>query len=74
MSFSGQFQVPKTRYLDNLGAIWEQSRYTDVLLVVRGREIKAHKTILAAHSPVFNAMFENDLKEKQVLNPGLSLE
>ena len=67
----GQFQVPKTRFWDNLGAIWEQSRYTDVTLVVRGQEIKAHKNILAAHSAVFNAMFENDMREKQVLNPGL---
>ena len=67
----GQFQVPKTRFWENLGELWEQGRYTDVTLVVGGQEIKAHKTILAANSDVFRAMFENNMKEKQVLNPGL---
>ena len=68
---TAQFQDPKTRFWENLGELWEQGRYTDVTLVVGGQEIKAHKTILAANSDVFRAMFENNMKEKQVLNPGL---
>ena len=38
---------------------------TDCTLVVDEREIRAHKAILAARSPVFAAMFEHDCKEKQ---------
>ena len=67
----GQFQVPKTRFWENLGELWEQGRYTDVTLVVQGQELPAHKAILAGHSAVFNAMFENAMKEKKVLNPRL---
>ena len=33
--------------------------------MVDGKELKAHKAILTARSPVFAAMFEHDCKEKQ---------
>ena len=56
---------------DDLGVLWEHARYTDVTLLVQGREFQAHKAILAARSVVFNAMFEHDMEEKQVL--GVSL-
>ena len=57
--------------MENLGELWQQARYADVTLVVQGRELPAHKMVLAANSAVFNAMFENNLKEKKVLNPRL---
>ena len=56
---------------DDLGVLWEHGRFTDVILHVQGRDIKAHKCILATRSVVFSAMFENDMEEKQVLHPGL---
>ena len=64
--FSLQFKVPECRLSDDLGVLWEHARYTDVTLLVQGREFQAHKAILAARSVVFNAMFEHDMEEKQV--------
>jgi len=37
----------------------------DVTLQVGNRTFRAHKGLLAARSPVFHAMFENNMKEKQ---------
>lgn len=39
--------------------------FTDVTLVVDGKNLKAHKAILAARSPVFAAMFSTDMIEKR---------
>ena len=41
----------------------ESGLFSDVTLVVEGQEICAHKAILAAHSPVFKAMFEHKMSE-----------
>ncbi|XP_062706599.1 speckle-type POZ protein-like [Aedes albopictus] len=38
-------------------------KYTDVTVVVGERQIRAHKVMLAAHSPVFEAMFRADMQE-----------
>ena len=59
------------RFWDELGEMWEQGRYADVTLAVQGKELQCHKAILAGHSAVFNAMFQSNMKEKKVLNPGL---
>lgn len=42
----------------------------DVILKVAEREIKAHRVVLAAVSPYFNAMFTSDLVEskQEVIN------
>lgn len=37
----------------------------DTVLLVQGKEFKAHKSILIARSPVFAAMFRHDTVEKQ---------
>jgi len=37
---------------------------SDICFNIQGQEIKAHKTILSARSPVFSAMFNSDMKEK----------
>ena len=37
----------------------------DVTLNVKGKVLSAHKAILGARSPVFAAMFQNDMKEKK---------
>ena len=42
--------------------LFENRKLSDVTFIVRGQQIKAHKIILAARSPVFAAMFEHPLK------------
>ena len=46
-------------------SLLESGKYSDVILVVGGKQFKSHKYILAARSPVFAAMFEHDCIEKQ---------
>ncbi|XP_052587420.1 speckle-type POZ protein-like [Peromyscus californicus insignis] len=58
-------QVPRCTLADELGELWENSRFTDCCLVVAGQEFQAHKAILAARSPVFRAMFEHDMEESR---------
>lgn len=36
---------------------------TDVCFLVAGKQFRAHKAILSARSPVFDAMFNSDMKE-----------
>ncbi|XP_041493790.1 speckle-type POZ protein-like [Microtus oregoni] len=57
--------VPSCTLVDDLGELWENSRFTDCCLVVADKEFRAHKAILAAHSPVFRAMFEHDMEESR---------
>ncbi|XP_041493785.1 speckle-type POZ protein-like [Microtus oregoni] len=57
--------IPRCTLVDDLGELWENSRFTDCCLVVAGQEFRAHKAILAARSPVFRAMFEHDMEESR---------
>ena len=50
---------------NELGGVWEYSLFTDCFLVVAGQEFHAHNAIIAAHSKVFTAMFEHDMKERR---------
>ncbi|KAL4608997.1 speckle-type POZ protein-like A [Arapaima gigas] len=70
VNISGQsnmnvLKVPECQLSDDLGNLWECSRFTDCSLYVRGQEFRAHKSILAARSPVFNAMFEHEMEESK---------
>ncbi|KAM3865565.1 speckle-type POZ protein-like A isoform 1-T1 [Diretmus argenteus] len=70
VNISGQsnmnmLKVPECQLSDDLGNLWECSRFTDCSLYVGGQEFKAHKSILAARSPVFNAMFEHEMEERK---------
>ncbi|XP_060249302.1 speckle-type POZ protein-like [Meriones unguiculatus] len=58
-------KVPSCSLMDELGALWKNSLFTDCCLLVSGQEFWAHKAILAARSPVFRAMFEHELEEGQ---------
>lgn len=40
-------KVPECRLADELGGLWENSRFTDCCLCVAGQEFQAHKAILA---------------------------
>lgn len=43
-------KVPECQLSDDLGNLWECSRFTDCSLYVGGQEFKAHKSILAGKS------------------------
>lgn len=43
-------KVPDCRLADELGGLWENSRFTDCSLCVAGQEFQAHKAILAGCS------------------------
>ncbi|KAM6164716.1 LOW QUALITY PROTEIN: speckle-type POZ protein-like [Rhynchocyon petersi] len=58
-------KVPECRLADDLGGLWENSRFTDCSLCVAGQEFRAHKAILAGCSPVFRAMFEHEVEESK---------
>jgi len=48
----------------SLGSLFESGRGADVLLCVGEERISAHSVILAARSPVFDAMWSTSMKEK----------
>uniref|UniRef100_A0A1A9VT10 BTB domain-containing protein n=1 Tax=Glossina austeni TaxID=7395 RepID=A0A1A9VT10_GLOAU len=50
----------------DLGNLLDNEKFSDVILVVNGLEIKAHKSILAARSDVFAAMFEHEMEESKL--------
>lgn len=60
-----QFKVPDCKLSEDLSQLLDTQKFSDVILAVNGREFFAHKAILAARSPVFNAMFEHEMEEKK---------
>lgn len=42
-----QFKVPECRLSEDLGALFDNEKFSDVTLAVAGREFQAHKAILA---------------------------
>ncbi|XP_071942085.1 speckle-type POZ protein B-like isoform X1 [Antedon mediterranea] len=64
-SSQSQLKVPECRLDDDLNTLLERSSFSDVTLCVNGREYQAHKALLAARSPVFNAMFEHQMEESK---------
>lgn len=49
----------------DIGELLTDDDHCDVILVVQNQEIKVHKLILSARSPVFKAMLSVDMKEKR---------
>ncbi|XP_062715283.1 speckle-type POZ protein [Aedes albopictus] len=54
--------IPPDVYLNKLSLL-EDQKFTDVILVCGKDKFKVHKAILVAHSSVFRAMFNSDMKE-----------
>ncbi|XP_064553796.1 protein roadkill-like [Drosophila montana] len=68
VSTSGRTQtidVPDSKISDNFGKLFNNPKFSDVKIVTKGMEIYAHKNILAARSPVFEAMFSSATEENQ---------
>lgn len=58
-------------------SLFEDSKYSDCILAVSGKEFHAHKAILSVRSPVFDAMFSQEFREKtenKVEIPDISVE
>ena len=66
---SETYQPLEAKIIDNQATLLKTGNLADVILVsgglVNSTEHKAHKALLAAQSPVFAAMFENDFEEKR---------
>lgn len=60
-TFNPATEQPKqwAHLVADLTTIFESRKLFDVIFMVKGQEIGAHKMILAARSPVFMAMFDN---------------
>lgn len=50
---------------EDLEKLLENGSYSDVTLVSDGKEIRVHKNVLTARSPVFAAMFQHNMLEKR---------
>ena len=62
VNISGQsnmnmLKVPECQLSDDLGNLWECSRFTDCSLYVGGQEFKAHKSILAGKTVPWPQLF-----------------
>lgn len=44
---TNMLKVPECRLAEDLGNLWENTRFTDCSFFVRGQEFKAHKSVLA---------------------------
>lgn len=53
----------QTRQRHRLYALYQQAELTDVVLVVQGERLAAHRVVLAAASPFFYALFTSGMKE-----------
>ncbi|GBN78865.1 Protein roadkill [Araneus ventricosus] len=64
LDIENEFSVPKCILLDDLKSLLNNSCLSDVKLKTKSQTYPAHKCILGARSPVFEAMFSSDMKEK----------
>ena len=62
------FDITDRNQIDALRAglysSYECQQYTDISLIVEGKEILCHRNVLAAMSPFFNTMFSCEMSEK----------
>lgn len=58
-------QEKQSKASDDMQALLDSGKFSDVKLVVGGKEFPAHKAILSARSSVFQAMFDQPPKESQ---------
>jgi len=50
---------------EHLGQVFTDKQFTDIKIQSEGKSFDCHMAILAARSPVFMAMFQSDMKEKE---------
>lgn len=57
-------QQEENSLADHFETFFESGEFSDVKLCCGRKVLDAHKFILESRSPVFSAMFKNDMKEK----------
>lgn len=76
--WSERFKVKQNaKAVSAFGRLFSESIHTDIIISASNGSIAAHRAVLAARSPVFDRMFTQDLKEKEVsaINiPDMSIE
>lgn len=48
---------------EGLAGLWQTGLFSDIEVCIGCLKLQAHRVILSAHSPVFQAMFTNDMME-----------
>lgn len=61
-------RIPECAILEKFGSLFENGEFSDFTLAVGGEELRVHKAILAAQSPVFAAMFQHDMLRENKQN------
>ncbi|GAB5364007.1 hypothetical protein AAMO2058_000932600 [Amorphochlora amoebiformis] len=56
-------KIPSSSFQKDLWSMYQKEMYTDITLIFDKREFKAHKALLAARCPKFEAMFRANLAE-----------
>ena len=57
--------LPPANLHEDMNNLYKNEVLTDTIIKCGDKEFKVHRVILAMQSPVFRAMFEADMKEKQ---------
>ncbi|XP_078702857.1 kelch-like protein diablo [Branchiostoma floridae x Branchiostoma belcheri] len=60
-----ELQLHALRLIESLDELRQRNELCDVILSVDGQDIPAHRVVLAAVSPYFNAMFTHKVKESR---------
>ncbi|XP_033230655.1 speckle-type POZ protein-like isoform X2 [Belonocnema kinseyi] len=58
-----QLEIPKSEMSKQFSTLYENKLLTDFTIICHDQEFLAHKVVLAARSPVFQSMFEHEMKE-----------
>uniref|UniRef100_A0A0K0FFS8 Speckle-type POZ protein-like (inferred by orthology to a human protein) n=1 Tax=Strongyloides venezuelensis TaxID=75913 RepID=A0A0K0FFS8_STRVS len=63
LDISTNITIPQSTLLSNYANVFDSSLLTDYIIKVGDTEIKAHKAVLAAHSRIFNRIFNSTLEK-----------